>query len=153
MKRRRAMKPSPKKSMRPRPQFKGFRDSHQTLKLDRFSTTISERASTTMLNKELFSYFIQKIAIQDSDPSKTLKSFREYILPTAAQLKYSDPSVVHYMEVLDDNPDSQETMAEVCELLMEKLLPESSQKWVLLVGDGKTYEHLRAVKRLYGPAF
>ena len=40
-------------------------------------------------------------------------------------------------------------MTEVSELVVEKLLSEK-QKWVVLVGDGKTYEHLQ---RLYGSAF
>ena len=44
------------------------------------------------------------------------------------------------MELLDENADSQETMTKVSELVLEKLLPES-QKWVIPVGDGKTYEH------------
>ena len=56
------------------------------------------------------------------------------------------------MELLDENADSKETMTEVSELVLEKLLSES-QKWVVLVGDGKTYEHLQSIKRLYGKAF
>ena len=56
------------------------------------------------------------------------------------------------MDILDENADSQETMAEVSELVIEKML-SGSQKWVVLVGDGKTYEHLQKVKRLYGSAF
>ena len=43
-------------------------------------------------------------------------------------------------------------MTEVSELVVEKLLSEK-QKWVVLVGDGKTYQHLQKIKRLYGSAF
>ena len=53
------------------------------------------------------------------------------------------------MELLDENADSEETMAQVAEILTEKV-KSVSQKWVILVGDGKTYEHLQRVKRLYG---
>lgn len=147
------MKPQPKiaaANIESRPQHQS---TYQSLKLDRFTETNYEKATKTKLHKELFSYFLQKIAIQASDSSKTLNSFRECLLPTAAQLEDSDPSVIHYMEVLDENADCQETMWEVSEFVMEKVLFESKQKWVVLVGDGKTYDHLKAIKRLYGPAF
>ncbi len=42
-------------------------------------------------------------------------------------------------------------MAQIADDLLEKFsaVPEA---WVILVGDGKTYEHLMNVKRQYGPA-
>ena len=55
------------------------------------------------------------------------------------------------MELLDENADSEETMAEVAEMVSSKVTSDT-QKWVILVGDGKTYEHLCKVKRLYGSA-
>lgn len=53
------------------------------------------------------------------------------------------------MDLLDENADSEETMAEIAEMLNEKIWTDA-QKWVLLVDDGMTYEHLLKVKRLYG---
>ena len=76
---------------------------------------------------------------------------RQFILPSEAQLKYSDTSTIYYMELLDENADSVETMSHVAELVVEKL-DLSSQNWFILVGDGKTYEHLQQTKRLYGDA-
>lgn len=49
-------------------------------------------------------------------------------------------------------PRKQWQMAEVSELVLEKLVSES-QKWVILVGDGKSYEHLKSIKKLYGSTF
>ena len=40
-------------------------------------------------------------------------------------------------------------MAEVTEILYETF-KSGKQKWMVLVGDGKTYDHLSKVKRLYG---
>ena len=50
------------------------------------------------------------------------------------------------MDLLNEHADSQDTMAIVMEMLEEKLL--DVQKWVVLVGDGKTFEHLQKVKSL-----
>lgn len=53
------------------------------------------------------------------------------------------------MELVDENPDSADTMRYVSELLLSSP-PEYQNGYVVLVGDGKTYEHLMEVKRLYG---
>ena len=49
---------------------------------------------------------------------------------------------------MDENPDSDEAMIFIAEQLLEEL---KCQEYVILVGDGKTYEHLMNIKRLYGP--
>ena len=53
------------------------------------------------------------------------------------------------MELVDENPDTNETMMLVAEDLLEKI---DSQSSVLLVGDGKTYQHLMHIKSQYGEA-
>ena len=63
------------------------------------------------------------------------------------------PSQMHYVELVDENPDSDETMALIADNLLEKFTTELSEASVVLVGDGKTYQHLMNIKHLYGPAF
>ena len=70
-----------------------------------------------------------------------LKPLRDFHLPTPAQLEDSDPSKIFYMELLDENADSEETMTMVSELVQEKVA-SALQPWVVLVGDSKTYNHL-----------
>ena len=53
------------------------------------------------------------------------------------------------MELVDENPDCDETMAQIGEDLLERFSTGAQQGWVVLVGDGKTYEHLMNVKRQY----
>ena len=125
---------------------------HKKLKIEPLSESDCEIVSKTKLNKVVFAYFLQKLTIQSSVSDRTLKPFREFLLPTANQLQDSDPFLIYYLELIDENADSHETMLEVSELVQEKLLSDS-QKWVVLVGDGKTYEHLRKIKRVYGSDF
>ena len=90
------------------------------------------------------------MALPDLAQGKVLKPLREFILPSAAQLRHYNQSSVFYMDMLNECADSQETMALVAEMLQEQLL--ETQQWVVLVGDGKTFEHLQKVKRTYASA-
>ena len=54
------------------------------------------------------------------------------------------------MELVDKNPNSDETMSQIAEELLDKFGSESEDGWVVLVGDGKTYQHLMNIKRQYG---
>ena len=55
------------------------------------------------------------------------------------------------MELVDEEPDTDEIMAIVAEELLNKF-GDAENGWVLLVGDGKTYEYLMNIKRQYGSA-
>ena len=126
-------------------------DRHR-LKLENFLESNDEITSREHISVQVFAYFIQK-HILNGPPQQgsVLKPLRQFLLPTPAQLANHDPSTVYYMELIDENADSEQTMAEVAEMVSSKVVSDR-QKWVILVGDGKTYQHLCKVKRLYGLA-
>ena len=62
-------------------------------------------------------------------------------------------SAIHYLELVDENPDSSETMCVIAEDILDKFGDKVQNGWVLLVGDGKTYTHLMNIKKQYSSAF
>ncbi len=54
------------------------------------------------------------------------------------------------MELVDENPDSYKTMRSVSDLLLHTANSEYQNDYVVLVGDGKIYQHLMKIKQTYG---
>jgi len=79
-------------------------------------------------------------------------TFTEFKQLYAISCDKISPSTIYYMELVDEHPDSSETMRYVSELLLNTYNTPNQSGYVLLTGDGKTYEHLMEVKRLYGDA-
>lgn len=72
---------------------------------------------------------------------KELKAF--FAVREDAQTPH--PSNIYYMEILDENPDSNETMRKLAEILLDNVSSDHQGKYVILVGDGKTYDHLMQI--------
>lgn len=60
----------------------------------------------------------------------------------------SEVSNIVYLDILDENADSDETMLQVAENLLEDMESIDHDGYVVVVGDGKTYDHLLNLKRL-----
>lgn len=154
-KRRRTMQPSPLKNTHSslstiQATSSSTLVSAKKADISHFQESESEEVSKNKLLTEAFAYFLQKVVMQN-DNADVLKPFCDFILPTEAQLKDHSASSIHYLALINDNADSDETMAHVAELVLEQIC-SSYQGPVVLMGDGKTFEHLQHVKQLYGNA-
>ncbi len=61
-----------------------------------------------------------------------------------------EKSNIYYMEMVDKNPDSSDTMRFVAELFLSTTASNNQEGYIILVGDGKTYQHLMEIKHTYG---
>lgn len=80
----------------------------------------------------------------------SLRSLNFCTRSTIQNVHNTEPSNIYYMELLDEHPDSSDTMKHVSEILLHKASSSHQHNYVVLIGDGKTYEHLMGIKRLYG---
>ena len=121
------------------------------LSLDKFKESEHERCEREAVQSKLFSYNAQKYVAQEFTDKMVINDVRQFFnLPNEDE--NCRTSKIYYMELVDENPDSDETMLEVAEDLLDKFTTETQQGWVVLVGDGKTYKHLMNIKRHYGQA-
>ncbi len=110
----------------------------------------SEKAERHSFESKLFTYLFTKHCLLNARSDQILCDFK-IIYSACDQVKCSSKqSNIHYMELVDEHPDSNETMRFVSELLLRTASSEHQDGYVVLTGDGKTYEHLMEIKRLYG---
>ena len=123
---------------------------HSQLSLQNFYESESEVTERKEIHAKLFAYILQKYAAQHLPESSNgiLSDVRQFL--EQGSTYEQKPSLIHYMELVDENPDCDETMAQIAEDLLNRFSIGTQQGWVVLVGDGKTYEHLMNVKRQYG---
>ena len=99
-------------------------------------------------------YTFQKFVMSQQNTNKhdnILKDIR-YFLDNKPS-RHPKVSHIHYMEPVNKNPDSDETMTLISEDLVDKLGPNIQDGWVVIVGDSKTYEHLMNIKQNYTSTF
>ena len=97
---------------------------------------------------ELFSSMMSTYSLSRSSANEsTMKEFKEIFAVSSCEMEDLLPSAIYYM---DENPDNKETMRHLSELLVENASSPCQDNFVILVGDGKTYEHLMHIKHLCG---
>ena len=115
---------------------------YSQLSLQNFHESESEVTERKEIHAKLFAYIVQKYTAQHlpENTNGILNDVRQFLEQSITHEQ--KPSLIHYMELVDENPDTDETMAQIGEDLLERFSTGAQQDWVVLVGDGKTYEHL-----------
>jgi len=126
--------------------------SRAMITLKHFFQTSDETTLQNIFKSKVLMYILQKYVLHQHCDGNTILSGMRYFLNNTFPLKLQ-VSKVHYMELVNENPDSDKTMSLVAEDILAKFGSSVQDGWVVLVGDGKTYQHLMTVKRTYGKAF
>ena len=79
------------------------------------------------------------------DESLSLRNLHEFFDHSS-----SAKSQIHYLEIKNENANSEETLLHVTVELLELYKNGTQQEWVVLAGDGKMYEHHSNIKCSYG---
>ena len=133
----RTSNPTPKKMVSP---------ENIPLKLSDFDENELESLERQNLQAKLFTNTMQKLTTSSTaSEGQSVSDVRTFLNCDASHLHMDQPSRVHYLELVDENPDSDETMLLIAEDLLEKF-DNVQSGWVVLVGDGKTYQHLMSIK-------
>ena len=98
------------------------------------------------MEKKVFNYLYTKHAMQPEQ--KLLCDFKE-MYAKSTETAEENKSNIFYLELVDENPDSSDTMKYVSELLLISCCSVHQNGYVVLTGDRKTYDHLMDIKRIY----
>ena len=91
----------------------------QFLTMADFEESSDEQIEQQKVNKKLFSYILLKYTNhRHADSSHVLSDIRQFL--DNEDIERTQPSQVHYMELINENPDSDDTMCLVAEDLLEK---------------------------------
>ena len=101
-----------------------------------------DKQALTELMTKLHGYNIKRYAIEHHMILSDVCSF----LNEAQSVDNLLRSQVYCMELVNENPNIEETMILVAKD-PEKVATHSCDDWVVLIGDRKTYQHLMQVKR------
>jgi len=114
-------------------------NSH-TLTMSDFEENKNESDKRLLLDHKLFIYVTLKhVAHRCQEINCILSDVRSF-LGTDDRVK-TELSRIHYMELVNESPDIDETMCIVAEDLLEKFNIEEQDGWVLLVGEPVLDEH------------
>ena len=118
--------------------------------IEYYKLSQAEKQELQCIHENLVTYAIQRKASETDNNEWVICDYRQFLVTNATLT--NSPSRIHYLELVDEHADSDEAMLQVVEDLLDKYLVNHHQKWLVLVGDGKTYQHLMRLKKQYGEA-
>ena len=123
----------------------------KTFSIKNFTTTKEEQVQLDKPLDKALTYMIYKNAVTNSLPNETGKTFQGF-LETINTLDSSptEQSNIVYIDILDEYADKKDTILNALSVLQDKLKVGTKVKFLGVVGDRKTYDHLHALKIEYG---
>ncbi|VDH92768.1 Hypothetical predicted protein [Mytilus galloprovincialis] len=119
----------------------------QELKLDDFHETDLEKEHWNTFETKLISYGFMKDCVQEKHI--LIPGLKTYL---SHSHKTTEPSTFRSVAVLNDPADSKETVVKTLNILHDRFQIGQHLQHLVVVGDGKSYDHLIKLKTEYGSA-
>ena len=113
-----------------------------SLQLDDFRLSLNERRSMNIFQEDIFRCNLLKYAPQQAHHLPGLQSLLNCI---RKQTPSSEESRVAYIEISSEKADSKSTPLNVLSKLYQTFVVQQRQKWLLVVGDAKTYDLINTI--------
>ena len=119
----------------------------RSLQLDDFRLSTNERRSMNIFQEDIFRCMLLKYTPQQAHQLPGLQSLINCI---RKQTTSTEESRVAYIEISSERADSKPTLVNVLGKLYQTFVVQQGQKWLLVVGDAKTYDLIKTIRSEYG---
>ena len=109
----------------------------------------TENESLLDLQHDLFTFFLQKVAIGSTDSEQPFMSIQDYFSITRKAI-HTEKSKIAYLEVVDAIADCKDTQLQLLQDLFSKFIHNQSREYLIVEGDQKLFEVLQSLKIEYG---
>ena len=127
-------------------------DSHEMLAqktLSDFEVSGEESAALTQLQEDINIFLLQK-HVTSSDTQENLSFISIQAFLSTCRNSSAQRSKVAYLRVMDAVADSKDTVLQLTHDLYQQFIFDQKMKWLVVEGDAKVYEVLKALKNEYG---
>ena len=126
-------------------------DQYKNLQVEQFATSCAEEKESKIMRSKLFTFCLSHEVIHGNPDNDILSVLKDFFMSQGKE--ECEQSNVYYMAILEQNADSQETIKMSLEKLHKAMQVGIKIKYLVVVGDGKTYDHLLALKEGYPEYF
>ena len=125
----------------------GYTVPTKTLRIENFRPSLPEKQAWNLLEEDIHMCMLLKHGANNATDLPSLQSLFNCV---RQQSKTSEESKVVYMHISSERTDSKITLITVLSQMYETFVIEQNQKWLIVVGDAKTYDIVRSIRSEYG---
>ena len=123
-----------------------YKPTQLSLSIENFRVTATEQGKVQEFTSHVISYCLLQNNVQNDKHLIGL----QYFLSFATRSPKPEVGNVKYVQVLDEVADSKDTVLHVISELYAEYICKHGHKYLVLVGDAKTYDVIQAIKYEYG---
>ena len=127
-------------------------DPHEMLAqktLSDFEVSGEESAALTQLQEDINIFLLQKhVTRSDTQENVSFISIQDFL--STCRNSSAQRSKVAYLRVMDAVADNKDTVLQLTHDLYQQFIVDQKMKWLVVEGDAKVYEVLKALKNEYG---